>query len=150
MCPSCALVLRGYCFSLLLGCCVFGWVFLVVLVGVLGVVFCGSARWCGASVVFVSRGLLVLLLWLLIPWLGGWLVSSLVCYCVFFGGFVLAIACSSWFAFVFLLGFDLCCSPFYLGSSTFIIIKKKKILVKRSMNIIDASERRYSLYNIII
>ena len=52
----------------------------------------------------------VLLLWLLIPWLGGWLTSSLVCCCVLFGGFVLIVVCSLCLAFVSLLGFGLCYS----------------------------------------
>ena len=51
--------------------------------GVLGVVCCGSAD---GAVLLLSWSLgccFVLLLSPLIPWLGSWAASSLVCYCVF-------------------------------------------------------------------
>ena len=78
--------------------------------GVLGVVCCGSAD---GAVLLLSWSLgccFVLLLSPLIPWLGSWAASSLVCYCVFFGGFVLAVISSLCFTFIYLLGSDLCCS----------------------------------------
>ena len=90
----CVLVLGGCHFSLLLECCCL-W---------LGVSTC--VGWCfGCGFLWpdpvmqcfyclcLSR-LLALLLQLLILWLGGWLTSSLVCFQILFGDFVLVVSCS--------------------------------------------------------